>query len=50
MTVQTEFDCYYCEFQVQAEYLKEQEKMLAHKLDCKFWRGIRGTLRTNLIQ
>ncbi|EJC97454.1 uncharacterized protein FOMMEDRAFT_163276 [Fomitiporia mediterranea MF3/22] len=50
MTVQTEFGCYCCKFQVQAEYLKEQGKMSACKLDCKFWRGIRGTLRTNLTQ
>ncbi|EJD00060.1 uncharacterized protein FOMMEDRAFT_159666 [Fomitiporia mediterranea MF3/22] len=50
MMVQTEFGHYCCEFQVQAEYLKEQGKMSACKLDCEFWRGIRGMLRTNLTQ
>ncbi|EJD06240.1 uncharacterized protein FOMMEDRAFT_78142 [Fomitiporia mediterranea MF3/22] len=50
MTVQTEFGRYRREFQVQAEYLKEQGKMSARELDCEFWRGIRGTLRTNLTQ
>ncbi|EJC99761.1 uncharacterized protein FOMMEDRAFT_45986, partial [Fomitiporia mediterranea MF3/22] len=50
MTVQTEFGRYRREFQVQAEYLKEQGKMSARELDCEFWRGIRGTLRTNLTR
>ncbi|EJC99144.1 uncharacterized protein FOMMEDRAFT_160710 [Fomitiporia mediterranea MF3/22] len=35
MTVQTEFGCYCCKFQVQAEYLKEQGNMSACKLDYK---------------
>ena len=49
MTVQTDFECYCQEFQVQAQYLKEQNKMMDCEVNHEFWRGITGELRTNLM-
>ena len=49
MTVQTDFGHYCQEFQVQAQYLKEQNKMTDCEVNHEFWRGITGELRTNLM-
>ena len=35
---------------MQAQYLKEQNKMIDCEVNHEFWRGITGELRTNLIQ
>ena len=49
MTVQTDFGCYCWEFQVQAQYLKEQNKIMDCEVNHEFWRGITGELRMNLM-
>ena len=50
MTLQTDFGHYCQEFQVQAQYLKEQNKMTDCEVNYEFWREITGELRTDLMQ